>query len=69
MLWSDDLKPGKSFFQGMGEMVFGRGPARSMLTPYAVCTDGADRLFVADSNAQVVHVFDLKGIDNARVGS
>jgi DNA-binding beta-propeller fold protein YncE len=31
-----------------------------MLTPYALCTDGGDRLFVADSNAQLVHVFDLK---------
>ena len=31
-----------------------------MLTPYAVCTDGQDRLFVADTNAQTVHVFDLR---------
>src|SRR5262245_32690746 len=30
-----------------------------MLTPYALCTDGRWRLYVADSNAQVVHVFDM----------
>jgi DNA-binding beta-propeller fold protein YncE len=58
---SADLKPGVPITQGFGEMLFGKAPAYSMLTPYAVCTDEADRLFVADSNAQVVHVFDLKG--------
>jgi DNA-binding beta-propeller fold protein YncE len=54
-----DLKPGKSIGAAIGELFFGRPPARSMLTPYAVCTDDRNRLFVADSNAQVVHVFDL----------
>jgi DNA-binding beta-propeller fold protein YncE len=55
-----DLKPARSFFQGMGEALFGREDVRSMLTPYALCIDDADRLFVCDSNAQVVHVFDLE---------
>jgi DNA-binding beta-propeller fold protein YncE len=54
-----DLKPGRSGFQGMAETLFGKEGIRSMLTPMAVCTDGKSRLFVADSNAQVVHVFDL----------
>jgi DNA-binding beta-propeller fold protein YncE len=57
---SADLKPAVSFGEALGETFFGKKPTRSMLTPYAVCTDGRDRLFVADSNAQVVHVFDLK---------
>lgn len=56
---SDDLHPGKSFGEGLGEALFGRKPSRSMLTPYAVCTDGRNRLFVCDSNAQVIHVFNL----------
>jgi DNA-binding beta-propeller fold protein YncE len=56
---SDDLKPAVPFTQAFGEAVFGKGSIHSMLTPYALCTDGADRLFVADSNAQLVHVFDL----------
>jgi sugar lactone lactonase YvrE len=59
LVTSDDLKPGKSFGQLLGESLFGRPPSRSMLSPYAVCTDGAARVFVCDSNAQVVHVFDL----------
>jgi streptogramin lyase len=57
---SADLHPGVGFGQGLGEALFGKGTVYSMLTPYAVCTDGADRLFVSDSNAQVVHVFNLR---------
>ncbi len=54
-----DLKPGRNFGQNLGEMLFGKDPARTMLSPLAVCTDGHDRVFVADSNDQLVHVFDL----------
>jgi DNA-binding beta-propeller fold protein YncE len=54
-----DLKPGKSGLKGLSEALFGKEGIRSMLTPMAVCTDGKSRLFVADSNAQVIHVFDL----------
>ena len=57
---SADLKPAVSFGQQMHNVFLGKDPDRSMLTPFALCTDGADRLFVADSNAQIVHVFDLK---------
>jgi DNA-binding beta-propeller fold protein YncE len=63
---SQDLRPSQQFGQGMGEKLFGKRPVRSMLTPYAVCTDGADQLFVADSNAQVVHVFNLRTRKYAR---
>jgi DNA-binding beta-propeller fold protein YncE len=59
LVTSDDLKPGRSFGQALGESLFGRHASRSMLTPFAVCTDGSDRVFVCDTNAQVVHVFDL----------
>lgn len=54
-----DLKPAVPFGAGVGEAIFGKKARRSMLTPYTVCTDGNDRLFVADSNAQLVHVFNL----------
>lgn len=50
-----DLGKGRS----LGEVVFGDESARSMLSPYGVCTDGGDRVFVSDGNAQIVHVFDL----------
>jgi sugar lactone lactonase YvrE len=65
---SADLKPPRQFGGPVGEALFGKRAVRSMLTPYAVCTDGADLLFVADSNAQVVHVFDLKTRKYARRG-
>lgn len=54
-----DLKPARSFMQRLGTALMGEEPSRSMLSPMGVCTDGADRVFVADSNAQVLHVFDL----------
>jgi DNA-binding beta-propeller fold protein YncE len=59
LVTSADLKPARSFWQSVGETLFGAKDARSMLSPFSLCTDGADRLFVGDSNAQVVHVFDL----------
>jgi len=56
---SADLKPAVSFGEGFGNGLFGKKPNYSMLSPYAVCTDGRNRLYVADSNAQLVHLFDL----------
>jgi DNA-binding beta-propeller fold protein YncE len=53
-----DLKPAKGAFKGLGEKLFGKDAARAMLRPMAVCTDGP-RLFVADSDLRVVHVFNL----------
>jgi DNA-binding beta-propeller fold protein YncE len=52
---SDDLKPAPSF----GEVLFGGGAAHTMLTPYALCTDRQGRLLVADSNGQMVHMYDF----------
>lgn len=59
LVTSDDLKPARSFGELLGEALFGKKDSRSMLSPYAICTDGGDRVFVCDSNAQIVHVFDL----------
>jgi len=53
---SADLKEGRS----LGEVIFGADDSHSMLSPYAICTDAQERVFVADSNAQCVHVFDLR---------
>jgi DNA-binding beta-propeller fold protein YncE len=60
LVTSADLKPAVPFGQQLAEALFGKGDVQSMLSPYALCTDGGDRLFVADSNAQIVHVFNLK---------
>jgi len=59
LVTSADLKPSVSPLEGFGTALFGKKPIHSMLTPYAVCTDHHNRLFVADTNAQVVHVFDM----------
>jgi sugar lactone lactonase YvrE len=56
---SGDLKPGKSMFKALGEAIFGKDEVYAMLSPLAVCTDHGQRVFVVDSNAQCVHVFDL----------
>ncbi len=55
-----DLKPSKSFAKSFAETFFGETVSQSMLTPYAVCTDGYNRVFACDSNAQLVHVFNLE---------
>ena len=54
-----DLKPARSGGKGLNEFLFGKDAAHTMLSPIGVCSDGHGRLFVADSNAQAVHVFDL----------
>ncbi len=45
--------------EGLGQAIFGKPDKHGMITPFAVCTDGVNRLFVADSGARLVHVFDL----------
>jgi DNA-binding beta-propeller fold protein YncE len=58
---SEDLKPAVTGLDLVGQFLFGKAEARGMLSPIGVCVDGAgDRLFVADSGAQCVHVFDMK---------
>src|SRR5687767_14539961 len=59
LITSADLKPATSPLDSIGGAIFGKKPIHSMLTPFATCTDQKNRLFVADTNAQVVHVFDL----------
>ena len=55
-----DLKPARSGIEVIGSGLFGEDPPRGMTTPLAVCTDDTSRAFVSDTNAKVVHVFDLE---------
>ena len=55
-----DLKAGKTLFDGIGETLFGKKSSHGMIAPYGVCTDGGDRVFVSDTGARLVHMFDLK---------
>ena len=59
LVTSDDLKPARRLGEAIDQAIFGKKPIQSMLTPFAVCTDGANRVFVADAGAQTVHVLDL----------
>lgn len=63
-----DLNPRRSMLESFGQAIFGKEEARSMLTPFAVARDDGDRLFVADSNAQFVHVFNLDTREYAQWG-
>ena len=57
---SEDLKPSKGFFEEMGQALFGKKSVRAMVSPFAVCTDQGNRVFVADNGAKLIHVMDLK---------
>ena len=54
-----DLKPAVSAAQSLHNALFGGARDRVMVNPYALCTDGANRLFVTDISSQVVHVLNL----------
>ncbi|MGA2501703.1 MAG: 6-bladed beta-propeller, partial [Tepidisphaeraceae bacterium] len=56
---SSDLKPARDALQGLGEALFGKKDESAVVSPFAMCTDGGERLFVADPGAQMVHVFDM----------
>lgn len=66
LVTSADLKPARPFGEAVDEALFGKKPSESMLTPFAICTDAANRIFVADAGAQAVHVFDLTTRKHAR---
>ena len=46
---SADLKPAVSGFNRLGSAVFGADQTYTFANPMAVCTDGASRVFVADT--------------------
>lgn len=63
VLTENDLQKGKSWFQGLGELVFGKGQVGVLVSPYAVAVDTNGKMFVADSGGAVIHMFDLKTRD------
>jgi len=63
ILAENDLQKGKSWMQGLGELVFGKGEVGVMVSPYAVAADAADMMFVADSGGAAVHMFNLRTRD------
>jgi len=59
----EDLQKGKSWLQGLGDLVFGEGEVGVLVCPYAVAVDGTGMMFVADSAGAVVHMFNLSTRD------
>jgi len=57
---AEDLQPEKSIIDGAREALFGKTPTPGVLSPFALCTDDADRLFVADTGSQRIHVFNVR---------
>ncbi len=55
-----DLRVGRSGIERLGDTLFGTKPKETFVSPLATCTDGAHTIFIADSNAQAVHVLDLE---------
>lgn len=64
-----DLKPAISWTEGLGELFFGKKAIGVLLNPYTVAFDARQRLFVADTAAAVVHVFDLSTRNYYQFGS
>lgn len=54
-----DLKPAVSGLAALGESLFGKEDSHAFLSPMAIASDGHDRVFIVDSNAQVVHACNL----------
>ncbi len=54
-----DLKKETSWAEGLGELLFGEKEIGVLVAPYAVAIDHDNKLFVADTAASVIHVFDI----------
>lgn len=58
---AEDLEAARGPLQQLGRAIFGAGPPEGVIVnPLDVCTDGGERVFVADGGARAVHVFDLE---------
>jgi len=54
-----DLKKEISWSEGFGELVFGKKEMGFMVGPYSIAVDDKSRIYVADTAAGLVQVFDL----------
>ncbi len=58
---SADVQRPAGLFKAIGELIVGASPVQRMYGPRAVlCTDGGERVWVADPGGRRLHVFDLK---------
>ncbi len=54
----EDLRPGRSGFEGFGELIFGKKDVGVLVSPSAVVGND-EKIYVADGAGSVVHIFDL----------
>lgn len=55
----DDLKKSVGSLESIGRIFFGREDIGVLLRPHGLAMDEQDRLYIADSSGQVVHMMDL----------
>ena len=64
-----DMEKRGSFFDGVGELLFGARPVGILVSPYAVAVDPTGIMYVADTGGAVVHAFDLRTRDYRQFSS
>ena len=64
----EDLKPAKSWSQGMVELFFGKENIGVLVSPTAVVF-GNEKMYVTDNAAGAVHIFDLQSRQYKQVTS
>lgn len=64
----EDLKPAKSWSQGMTELFFGKEDIGVLVSPTGVVFDD-QKIYVTDNAAAAVHIFDLNSRDYKQVMS
>lgn len=57
---TDDLGFRRSFFGRVADFVRGRDPNRVMRHPYGIAVTDEDRIYIVDSAARGLHVYDLR---------
>lgn len=55
----NDLKKKNSFNFDLGELFFGKKKVGVLISPYAVAIDHDYKLYITDTSAGIVHIFDL----------
>ncbi|MFO0829374.1 MAG: 6-bladed beta-propeller [Phycisphaerales bacterium] len=63
---AEDLKPGASGAEAVLQFLFGQERVEGLVNPIGVSGDGGDRIFIVDSGARLLHVYNLKTREHAR---
>ncbi len=64
-----DMERSRSWFEGFGELLFGKNPIGVLVCPYAVAIEPGGVMFVADAGGGAVHAFNLRTRDYRQFSS